>query len=203
MNPRNKLTFIPPLALLLAGLWSGGCGHTEPARFYSLQSSPVEIQAAPAADAAALVMIEPVQVAQYLRRPQLILRKDRNILEYLDYDRWAAPLEEDVTEVLLLRLQAAMGGTAQIVPERREQKSGFTLRVKLAQLEADQNGQAHLRARWELNRAGSLAAGGEVVINQYAASSKVEDLVAAHQANLIALADRIASELGKSLAGSK
>ena len=103
--------------LTVSGVFCG-CGHTGAVRFYSLRDAVGESPAAgvPRAVPPPLIL-DPVRVADYLRRPQLVQRLGPHQMQYLEYDRWVGPLEQEIDDVLLEALATRLEGSRTVVRE--------------------------------------------------------------------------------------
>jgi Uncharacterized protein conserved in bacteria len=79
-----------------------GCTHSPPVRFYTL--TPLdrqEIRRASRQEAVpGAVRIMPVDIPDYLDRPQIMTRDGKNILKLAEFDRWAGSLGDNITAVL-------------------------------------------------------------------------------------------------------
>ena len=134
----------PPLRTLAALMLAAcaGCGSTAPSRFFALTA--LEPGAEPAAGEV-LVLVDPVGVAEYLDRPQLVRRTSAVELEVDDYSRWAEPLDEALTRVLASDLR-------QLLASDRAGPDAGIVRVAchVSRFEADEQGRAVLEARWTI-----------------------------------------------------
>ncbi|WP_207460773.1 PqiC family protein [Azospirillum sp. SYSU D00513] len=146
-TPRRsaRLLLLPALLGLLAG-----CG-TEPSRFYTL-APPAEAPApAPPRMPERAIGLEPVEIPDYLRRPEMVLRGQGSRLEVLEYDRWGGTLESLITRSLIRELETASGGrTVLQLPQRRDVEMVNTVEVVIERFEAAQDGPALLDARWRI-----------------------------------------------------
>ena len=88
------------LALLLVG-----CGSTPNPRFYALNS--VAPAAAPPANLS--VAVGPVTIPADVDRPQIVNTVGPNRVRLEEFDRWAAPLQNDIARVLVANLVVALG----------------------------------------------------------------------------------------------
>jgi len=97
--PQSRLTIFS-MAILLT-LFSG-CGTTRPSRFYTLNP----LQTLESAKQVALpgppisIGIAPVEIPDYLDRPQIVRRTDKSELFIDEFDRWAGSLDDDIARVL-------------------------------------------------------------------------------------------------------
>ena len=93
---------------LLAALGLLACaplgGETPPSRFYLLEP----LEAPPARADGPQLGIGPIRLAAYLDRPQIVSRRGDHTLELAEFDRWAEPLDESITRVLMEDLGALL-----------------------------------------------------------------------------------------------
>jgi uncharacterized lipoprotein YmbA len=98
------------LSLLVLGLFLAGCSglipapQTDPTRYYVLTGPPL----APAAAGGHLrVGLHTVEIATYLKSPDMIVRQGMNEIFLQDYARWGEPLEAGIGRILRDRLRTA------------------------------------------------------------------------------------------------
>ena len=95
------------------------------------------------------VGIGPINLPGYLDREQLVTRISENRFQIAAYDRWAEPLEENFTRVLLQNL-TALAPTARIVryPWRPSERPDYQLAIDVLRFEPDAAGSVEMIARW-------------------------------------------------------
>lgn len=129
---------MPTRCLLPAALLAlcAACGTTSPSRFFALSALESDGTGGNAA-----VVVDPVQVADYLKRPQLVRRQSAVELEVDEYSRWAEPLDLALTRVLDQDLRVLLGAGA-----------GGVTRVacSVTRFEEDVDGSAVLEASYTL-----------------------------------------------------
>lgn len=128
---------IPAAAALLA--LCAACGTTSASRFFALTALEPE----GTGGAVAPGVLDPVQVADYLRRPQMLRRRSAVELEIDEYSRWAEPLDLALTRVLEQDLGVLLG----------ERAAGARLSCSVTRFEQDEEGRAVLEARYTLRPA--------------------------------------------------
>jgi uncharacterized protein len=160
-GPATAAPLAPLLALAL--LAAAGCGSTPSARFYVLEALPAAAQApatgaeaaraaATAGSQAALVVdVGPVILAQGLDRPQMLTRRGPHEVALRDYERWAEPLDGNIARVLAENL-AVLTGSESIgqVPDAETQQDGCRVTLHVLRCEAGADGQSLLVVRWRL-----------------------------------------------------
>jgi uncharacterized lipoprotein YmbA len=198
--------------LCCAGLL--GCGTSPPTRFYILNDiappAPAPATPAPATPAPAAlapttpasasaptpipVQLGPVAIAPELDRPELVTRSGPNRVHVADFERWAAPLADQVRRVLSDDLAARMApglilGTD--VPAGSQPHR--TLGIAIDEYYGDDSCAVSLRAGWSLSRPDGGSLHGTEQLQIPASAPCGEQLPAAMSRALAALADRLAT----------
>ncbi len=154
MRPKELLRCVC-LALALGGCLS--LGDTPATRFYVLTpltdsaTAPPPTEERPEAQQPVAVGLAPVEIPRYLDRPQIVTRISANELSLAEFDQWAEPLPDRVTDVLaenLTRLLSTHGMA--VSPEPRANRSAYQVGVTLMRFERDADGGCVLQARWRL-----------------------------------------------------
>jgi uncharacterized lipoprotein YmbA len=81
-------------------LFISGCASTEQSRFYTLHSIKSSYMVQQSSPHELLVMIGPVEIPDYLDRPQIISRTSQNEITFSEFQRWAGSLKDDIIRVL-------------------------------------------------------------------------------------------------------
>jgi uncharacterized lipoprotein YmbA len=190
---------------LLTVFLSGCISSSPPARFYTLHSE------APSADTALAVIgdewvgVGPIDMPDYLDRPQIVTRGDGHRLIVHEFDRWADPLKNRVLNVLMdnvVRLSdskrvAPYPWSAPFRPDRR-------VVGEITAFEAGPTGDVVLRARWTVHVPGEVDE-AEIRISEYreAAPHGDFDAMAGAMSRALARWSRdIASALSESAASN-
>jgi len=142
------------LGLALITLFITGCGTTPPTRFYALTAE------APMADTQQdvslnqppshkiIVGIGPIEVAPYLERNQIVTRSNGTRLNVIEFDRWAASIEDNIAGVLAINLSRQLPQTQPMVRPWPDAKAEYHVMVKFLQFDADEAGNVQLQASW-------------------------------------------------------
>src|SRR5262245_66066254 len=87
--------------ILVASLLGLGACASTPSRFYILNAlTASDTMAATAGEQGPVIGVGPIMLPKYLDRPQIVTRASRNQLTLGEFDRWAEPLQDNVTSVL-------------------------------------------------------------------------------------------------------
>jgi uncharacterized lipoprotein YmbA len=130
-----------------------GCGSTAPSRFYLLQSHPSIGNALQAADPGpgAVIGVGPVEMPDYLNRPQMVTRINRQELKLSEFNRWAETLEKNFTRVLAGNLSELLSTDNVLVyPWAGTVKVERQVEVHVIQFDGRPGGDVLLKAHWSL-----------------------------------------------------
>jgi uncharacterized protein len=95
-----------PWLLLLGALLLGACASTPQTRFYTLE---IDAAAFAVDNFDKRVAVGPIDLPDYLDRPQIVTRIGDNRLRVDEFNRWGGRLDEDIDRVLQRGLGAALG----------------------------------------------------------------------------------------------
>jgi uncharacterized lipoprotein YmbA len=180
------------------------CGSSPAVHYYTLTSLP-EGAVSPTSTAGrqGIIAIGPVELADYLDRPQIVRRSGPTTLSLLEVDRWAGSLQSDLARVLVdnFAKQLAAGGYL-VLPWETTDAADSRIQVSVIRLEGTHQQGVLLDALWTLHgreRGEPLAAGKEIIVEPVTAEGGAA-LVEAMSRSLAELSRRIAAEVGKALA---
>lgn len=137
--------------LLAATLLSGCIGAKAPAtRFYIL--TPAEEGAAPLSERPLVVEIASLRLPQYLERPQIVTREQRNRLELAEYHQWAGNLRKNMARVLAANLSHELATpNVAIAPHPSSTPPDVRIDLEVMQFERSPDQRVHLSANWSLS----------------------------------------------------
>ena len=128
-----------------------GCASTKPARFYTLNVNESAGTIMPSASYKYRVAIGPVEIPDYLDRPQIVSRTSRNELTLAEFDRWAGSLKDDITNVLSEDLSRLLYQNAvSVTPWEWGDSSDYRVAVDIRRLDIMPEGYVLMNARWNL-----------------------------------------------------
>lgn len=184
---------IGALLLLMVGCVGG---TTKASTFYLLKAMPES--GATMQPGGMTVVLGPVTVPTYLKRPQIAITADDHRLHVDQFNRWAEPLGESVERVLLENL-AILLTTANVYPYPQLRKGAidYQVEVTLRRFSADSGGQATLVAYWSIvgNDGQTLLPRRRSVITEQAAAKDLDAVVAAQNKTLQALSREISTAI--------
>jgi uncharacterized protein len=144
------------MALGLMGLSLAGCGSFLPkpkpdsSKIFVL-FSPIEATERQNSDPSAQISlgVGPVRLPAYLDRREIVMRVAPSRFDLSENDRWAEPLDENLTHVLTQNLSILLGSD-QIIPYPwpLDQKPHYRVEIQVLRFESNSAGEAQLSARW-------------------------------------------------------
>jgi uncharacterized protein len=136
--------------VLLAAAAVAGCASTPP-NFYTLSAAAVP-QSLPS-DLS--VSVGPISVPALVDRPEIVSATGNNQVKVDEFNRWAAPLRDDIARVVAENL-VLMLGTPQVTQTAQTASAGTRYRVivEVQRLEAAPGEWAVFDALWTVRRTG-------------------------------------------------
>jgi uncharacterized protein len=145
------------LRTLLTGAMTvalAGClGSSRPARFYTLE--PLQVRDGPGSTAADLTLaVGPVELPDYVDRPQIVTRTGANELVIAEFDRWGGALENQIAGSLVATLRDRLAPRQIAVVQWRSAilpgSSPYRVAVSVSRFDGIPGQSVVLQARWEL-----------------------------------------------------
>ena len=146
---KYKMIFF--LTLILSGLISlSGCGSTQKSNFYQLDEivNPSLI----GVEKGEIIGLGPIELAEYLNRPQIITRNSAHHLNLSEYHRWIEPLNDSITRTLVINLSNNLQTNRVYWTQRQYRKlpQAITIAVDIARFDGQLGGMVALESRWSV-----------------------------------------------------
>jgi len=169
----------------------------DPTRNFKLSSLAIGVQ--PPMPSLALV-IQPVSVPDYLKRSQIVLRKEQGELTFSEFDRWAEPVENGIARVLAENLTSLLNSRFIRTSDQPGGREGeLKLHLTVVEFSTDDHGNALFIAESKLTTAdgqGILAASrSRITIPGSAQPVDMAENVAALSAALKQYSEQLAAQL--------
>jgi len=134
-------------------LWLSGCAQSPQARFYTLTPlARQEVQTQPPATSAISVNIIPVEIPDYLNRPQIVTRSGQNELQLAEFDRWAGSLPDNIAAVMAENLSQLLASDKVLARSwGRHEKNDYTLALRVIRLDCVPGTMVTMRVQWTLS----------------------------------------------------
>lgn len=188
---RLNALLIPAAALLLAA----GCSSTPPSHFYTL--SPAAFPATAASSVS--VAVGPVSVPAQVDRPQIVVTTGPNQVQLDEFNRWAAPLQDNITRVVAENLVAMLGSPhVTLSPQTLSADAEYRVAIEVQGFESVPGDSASLDAAWMVRRMkdGKTETGRTSVLEP-AKEKSYAALAAAHSSAIGRMSQDIAGALRK------
>jgi len=178
----------------------GGCSllspRHDPSRFYTLAARPAGANAGSSTSSLSVV-VGPVTFPAYLDRNEVAVRVSPSELKYALTERWAEPLVQNFTRVLIENLGRALGSErVSGIVNATTPTPDYSIEVVVVRFEAGADGKAEATVRWAVrDKARKVVRIRQSQHDRHATGASVEGGVNALSAALGDLADEIASVL--------
>ncbi len=173
-----------------------GCAKTPPPTFYQLQEPASEQLSG--VERGMAIGIEPLTVAAYLDRPQIVTRATAHKLKLSEANMWAEPLKESILRVIAVNLSNILDTNRVFRIPRRKQSIPLAFRVDIAiaRFDGALGGDAQLTARWILYSQDDKPLMTRVtIITEPTGGAGYDNLIAAQNRSLKALSLKIAESI--------
>jgi len=129
-------------------MFLAGCATTPTAQFYALEN--VDVAASPGRFDRVL-SVGPIDVPEYLDRPQMVSRETGNRLVVDEFNRWGGPLAEEVGRVLTGHLGAALNSQRVYgYPNRIAADADYRVAIDIRRFDGVSGGDVVLDAAWSV-----------------------------------------------------
>jgi uncharacterized protein len=202
MTKRSSRPVILIALALLASLLAG-CGSSPATRFYLLNGLGGPGKAAPAAagERCLALGIGPVKLAEYLDRPQIVLRVTPNEVKLAELDHWAEPLERTLSRVLAENLSGLLcTKTVRIYPWTGSPSLDYRVDVEILRLDGPIGQEVNLEVQWTLYDGGGekkVLLDRKSTFREPSAGEGIPALVSAQSRAVAALSREIAEAIRK------
>jgi len=175
-------------ALVLAVL-AAGCASS-PSRFYTLSAT-----AAPGtAPLKSSVAVGPVTVPGAVDQPQIVVSAGPNQVTFDEFNRWASPLQDNISRVVAENLVAILGTPrVTLFPQTLNAEVDIRVQIEIRNFESAPGKSAALDAVWTVRRtSGGKSVTGRTSVREPVSEGGYDALAAAHSRALARLSQDIA-----------
>ena len=128
-----------------------GCATSPPSKFYALNAVKAQDVSGQVTTAPHIVLVAvgPIQIPEYLDRPQIVTRTAQNDLTFNEFDRWGGSLRDDIERVLIEDLSGLLASNgAAVLSWQRRTTGGYRVPVEVNRFDAVPGGSVLLKATW-------------------------------------------------------
>jgi uncharacterized lipoprotein YmbA len=178
------------LTIIVVCALVGGCASPA-SRFYTLSAAA----SAPAATTSNLsVVVGPVSVPPVVDRPQIVVTTGTNQVRLEEFNRWASPLQSNISRVVAENL-VAMLGTPRVVlfSQTLGVDVDYRVGIEVQRFESVPGEASTLDAVWTVSRTkDSKSQTGRTTVREVASDKGYDALASAHSRGLARLSRDIA-----------
>jgi len=188
MRHRAGTTILGALGALLAG-----CVSTPESRFFTLSTLSAGTNHT-AASSTLSVVVGPVSVPAAVDRPQIVISTGPNQVRVDDFNRWASPLQSNISRVVADNLVTMLGTPrVTVFPQTLSANADYQAAVEVQSFGSALGEAATLDAVWTVRRVkdGKLQM-GRTTVREPAPERGYEALAAAHSRAVARLSQDIA-----------
>jgi uncharacterized lipoprotein YmbA len=186
--------------LVLSTLFLTACMHhdAKPIHFYLLTADAVYSTPPPGHIPEGMIGLGPIHIADYLKRPQMLVGTTENQFKLAEHHRWAEQLDENIGLALFKTLPSQLD-TNRIVryPWPQKQVIDYQIGIDILEFHVDANGQSRLIAQWYIKRKDQTTIDKRSVYQAIASSTDYDLMVKAQSQCLSKLGQEIAETLRK------
>ena len=181
------------IASALIAATAAGCGTSQSARFYTLDSTAVA-DGAPATHTA--VMVGPVTVPAAVDQPEFVVQDGSNRVDVEEFNRWAAPLSDGITRAVAGDLAVLLGTPDVATAPLANFNPAYWVTIDVQRFESTPNQAALLEAVWTVRKtAGGATRSGRTVAREAVQGEGFDALAAAHSRALARMSGDIAAAI--------
>jgi hypothetical protein len=131
-------------AIVIFAMVLVACGTSPPTRYYALsEPAPTSVDKT----GHAVVALGPLMLADYLQRPQIVVRGDDQRLRVADFDRWAEPPDRAIARWLAREVDRQLAAGT-VVEASGAPNPDYRIRGQIAQWDVDTTTNAVLVVQW-------------------------------------------------------
>jgi len=190
MMRRLAAVAIPCVVVILAA----ACGSTPASRFYMLSATPAPGAGTPS-DVS--VAVGPVSIPAVIDRPQIVVSVGPNQVRLDEFNRWAAPLESNISRVVADNLSSILGTPrVSLFPQTMNAAVDYRVAIQVQGFDSAPGDAATLDAVWTVSRAkDGKSQTGRTAVREPAPQGGYDGVAAAHSRALARLSRDIADAL--------
>ena len=190
MMRRLAAIAIPCIVVILAA----GCGSTPSSRFYTLSATPAPGAGTPSDLSLA---VGPVTIPAVIDRPQIVVSAGPNQVRLDEFNRWASPLQSNISRVVADNLAAILGTPrVSLFPQTMSAAADYRVAILVQSFDSAPGDAATLDAVWTVSRAkDGKSQTGRTAVREAAPQGGFDGLAAAHSRALARLSRDIADAI--------
>lgn len=149
----NLTPFISFFSWILGLVLLNGCvGGSSPPTHYFILTAQANNQQPIKLSQNRILLLEPVEIPNYLSRTQIVTRSGENRLHLAPFSQWGDTLRENISRVMIENLTILLNTDhIQLSTTPLRQQATLRIHIQISRFEADTNGSVTLIARWRIS----------------------------------------------------
>ncbi len=182
-------------ACALAAIPSG-CA-SPPSHFYTLNAGAAPAATAEAATSGLIMIVGPVSVPAVVDMPQIVVRTGANQISVDEFNRWASPLQSNISHVVVDNLVAMLGAPRVMLYQQAQNTEGdYRVSIDVQTFESAPGDAATLSAVWIVRRVkDGKTQIGRTAVREATTEKSYQALAAGHSRALGRLSEDIANAI--------
>ena len=186
----SRISRLVTLAALVAVV--NACAST-PSRFYTLDPTAIANGSPPERTT---VMIAPISVPAAVDQPQMVVQVAPNRVEMEEFNRWAAPLNDEIARAVAGDLAILLGTPDVTTTPLADFSPAYWVTINVQRFDSVQGEAAVVEAVWAVRRtAGGKTQSGRTVAREAAQGNGFDALASAHSRAVAKLSGDIAGAI--------
>jgi uncharacterized lipoprotein YmbA len=189
-NPIQHFVVITFVALIIAGCTSA------PSRFYMLNSTATGDGTTNASNSDVAVIVGPVSIPAEVDRPQFTVQVSPNRVAIDEFNRWAAPLSDNIARAVAGDLSALLGTPRVATIPAANFAAAYRVTISIQRFESVPGKSVLIDAVWVVRSpSGGTAQSGGTVASEPVPDESYDALAAAHSRALAKVSSDIAAAI--------
>ncbi len=181
------------VSIAIVAAAASGCGTSAPSRFYTLDPTALSDGTAPVSYP---IMVGPVSVPAAVDRPEFVVQAAPNRVEVDEFNRWAAPLNDAVAQVVAGDLVKLLGTPNVASAPMANFVPAYRVTIDIQRFDSVPSQAALVEAVWTVHStAGGETRSGRTVAREAVQGDGFDALAAAHSRALAKMSGDIAGAI--------
>ena len=181
------------VSIAIVAAAASGCGTSAPSRFYTLDPTALSDGAAPVNYP---IMVGPVSVPAAVDRPEFVVQAAPNRVDVDEFNRWAAPLNDAVAQVVAGDLVKLLGTPNVASAPMANFVPAYRVTIDIQRFDSVPSQAALVEAVWTVHSTtGGETRSGRTVAREAVQGDGFDALAAAHSRALAKMSGEIAGAI--------
>ena len=186
----------PVVMLCVVAALTAGCA-SPPSHFYTLSRTATPGTTSNATTADLSVVVGPVSIPAIIDLPQFVVTTGPNQVTLNEYERWASPLQNNISRVVAENLVAILGAPrVSLFQQSLNASADYHVAIEVQSFESAPGDAATLNAVWIVRRTrDGRAQSGRTTVREPTLQTGYDALAAAHSRALARMSQDIADAI--------